>query len=805
MARKYYGTFKSFNNTDWKVEIHDAPTGSTTAGTELKLAGEGFTLDRDGEGSKWHENRVKSSRVTARWVIPNSTVLDAFVAIQTEAETYWTMVVWRGTELWFVGRVLADQLNRLRESIDGKPVIELTAVDGLDLLDGYNVQPSWFTSDFIQINVLIKECLEELNLSAYWAYLGKTDYYFFDAQSMYAADASRKGVDMLRLNVRTFLQTYDPFQDIKWIDLTGLYDELNMVTCRQALEQVCEIFNIRFMHANGGYWITDVTSYAGTTIPYRRYDSSMVYKTTGTYSHRQALGTLPARPQWAAKPNLYYQPASRQCIIDTERLNIAYTSRYRGNASINAYELIATEIPTGSTPNAVPFKFKILVRFAYPANSTKNYEQAEIIHRTWLEDSSGNKKQLDANGYWVSTSFVDATNEKIDIKNQQGNWITYKFEKQCTTAPVGFDKLRISIDEVNVIAPMFSKIGGWRTGGTIRDDVAFWANIDVAFATTSDYQNPDYVFKVTELFNASASNLANSTEIELQPRYYYSGNKYGVGNIWANDGTQWVIADEFFGGWDSITKGTPTKMLGIGLSSLYANFVPVVRGTWIDSGSLDLVKSLYFDNYTWVLNGVSFNPRQDQWEGEWLGVAPVYTNTTTTGEGLRIGNTQDGIVRDRLNLIETQINNYQSMLSDMPDTILGYLVNEADGAPTAQPTQNIIWETQLRYDDSTEQVVWHLQEHGAPISYAVGTHTLTNGYELVICDSADGNVVVNLPDADESRGKKYIFIKTNSNHTVTIDAGTFLINDGTSTTLGSKYESKTVMSDGTKWLIVAKV
>jgi hypothetical protein len=805
MARKYYGTFKSFNNTDWKVEIHDAPTGSTTAGTELKLAGEGFTLDRDGEGSKWHENRVKSSRVTARWVIPNSTVLDAFVAIQTEAETYWTMVVWRGTELWFVGRVLADQLNRLRESIDGKPVIELTAVDGLDLLDGYNVQPSWFTSDFIQINVLIKECLEELNLSAYWAYLGKTDYYFFDAQSMYAADASRKGVDMLRLNVRTFLQTYDPFQDIKWIDLTGLYDELNMVTCRQALEQVCEIFNVRFMHANGGYWITDVTSYAGTTIPYRRYDSSMVYKTTGTYSHRQALGTLPARPQWAAKPNLYYQPASRQCIIDTERLNIAYTSRYRGNASINAYELIATEIPTGSTPNAVPFKFKILVRFAYPANSTKNYEQAEIIHRTWLEDSSGNKKQLDANGYWVSTSFVDATNEKIDIKNQQGNWITYKFEKQCTTAPVGFDKLRISIDEVNVIAPMFSKIGGWRTGGTIRDDVAFWGSIDVAFATTSDYQNPDYVFEVTELFNASAANLANSTQIELQPKYYYSGNKYGVGNIWANDGTQWVIADEFFGGWDSITKGTPTKMLGVGLSSLYADFVPVVRGTWIDSGSLDLVKSLYFDNYTWVLNGVSFNPRQDQWEGEWLGVAPVYTNTTTTGEGLRIGNTQDGIVRDRLNLIETQVNNYQSMLSDMPDTILGYLVNEADGAPTAEPTLNTRWEVMLQYTESTGNIDWHLQEHDASITYTNGTHTITNGYELIICDSTDGNVTVNLPDADENKGKKYYFIKTANPHVVTIDGGTFNINGSTATTINNLYGSKTVISNGTQWYIIGSV
>lgn len=805
MARKYYGTFKSFNNTNWKVEIHDAPTGSATAGTELKLAGEGFTLDRDGEGSKWHDSRIKSSRVTARWVIPNSTVLDAFTGIQTEAENYWTMVVWRGSDLWFVGRVLADQFNRLRESLDGNPVIELTAVDGLDLLDAYNVQPDWFTSDFIEINILFKKCLEELDLHDYWTYLGKTNFYFFDAQSMYAADASRKGIDKLRVNVRTFLQTYDPFQDIKWIDLTGLYTQLNMVNCKQAIEQVCEIFNVRFMHANGGYWLTDVTSYADTTMPYRRYDSSMVYVTTGTYSHRQQLGTLPARPQWAAKPNLYYQPAIRQCIIDTERINIAYTSRYRGSASINAYELVSTEIPTGSTPNAAPFKFKILVRFAYPANATKNYEQAEIIHRAWLEDSSGNKKQLDANGYWVNTSFVDVTNEKIDIKNQQGNWITYKFEKQCTTAPAGFDKLKISIDEVNVIAPMFSRIGGWRTGGTIRDDVAFWGSIDVAFATTSDYQNPDYVFKVTEEFNASASNLINSTQIELQPKYYYSGNKYGVGNIWTNDGTKWVIADEFFGGWDSITKGTPTKMLGVGLSSLYADFVPAVRGTWVDSGSLDLVKSLYFDNYTWILNGVTFNPRQDQWEGEWLGILPVYTNTTTTGEGLRIGNAQDDIVRDRLNLIETQINNYQSMLSDMPDTILEYLVNESDAAPTSQPTLNTRWEVMLQYDDTTENVDWHLQEHGAPVTFTNGTHNLNNGYELIICDSTDGNVVINLPDADESMGKKYYFIKTATAHVVTIDAGTFNINGGTSTTINNLYGSKTIISNGTQWFIISDV
>lgn len=804
MARKYYGTFKSFNNTDWKVEIHDAPTGSATAGTELKLAGEGFTLDRDGEGSKWHENRVMSSRATARWVIPNSTVLDAFVAIQTEAENFWTMVIWRGSDLWFVGRVLADQLNRLRESIDGKPVIELTAVDGLELLDGYNVKNSWFSDGYIQLNVLFRECLQELELHDYWPYLGKTDYYFFDAQSMYAADATRKGVDMLRVNINTFLDDYDPFQDVKAIDLAAnWYYDLNMVTCKEAIQQVCEIFNVRFMHANGGYWLTDVAAYSGSTIPYRRYNYTLSYQGTGTYSHRQQLGTLPARPQWAAKPNLYYQPAFKTLTIDTERINAASIIRTRSNKTTTTLELAAEGIPTGTTINQHPIKIKFVGKSEFAGSSGSINILMRYSMRVWVEDSSFNKKILDSDGYWVSAATVPIYQETVDIKQLQGNWITYKFEKQCTTAPTGYNVLKCQLVSVELIPRIYVR-DKWVSAGSIVS-VDFWGSIQVAFAETSDYQNPDFVWNISEDFTPATSNTKNSTQVQLKPKYYYSGNKFGIGNIWANDGTQWVIADEFFGGWDSVTKGTPTKMLGVGLSSLYANFVPVVRGTWIDSGSLDLIKSLYFDSYTWVLNGASFNPRQDQWEGEWLGIAPVYTNTTTTGEGLRIASEQGDILRDRINLIETQVNSYQSMISVMPETMLEYLVNDADGAPTSQPTLNTRWEVMLQYDDTTENVDWHLQEHGASVTYTNGTHTLTNGYELIICNSTDGNVVINLPDADESMGKKYYFIKTATAHVVTIDGGTFNINGGTSTTINNLYGSKTIISNGTQWYIISDV
>lgn len=804
MARKYYGSFKSINDVTYKVEIHDAPTGSTTAGTELKLATDGFSLERDGEGNKWWDSQVLASRISAEFVMPNSTVLSDFLALQTEAETYWTMVVWRGSDLFFVGRIIADQMTRLRESLDSKPIIKLTAVDGLELLDGYNVKNSWFTSDYIQVNVLVRNCLHELDLQDYWPYLGKQDYYLFDAMSMYAADATRKGFDMLRLNINTFLEDYDPFQDVKAIDLAAnWYYDLNMVTCKQALEQVMQIFGCRFIHAEGGYWIYDASSYKDVTLSYRRYNYTAAYQGTGTLTHRQQLGTLPARPQWSAKPSLYYQPAIKQLTIDTERINAASLIRTRANKTTSALSLQLEGIPTGSTVSEHPLKIKFVVKSDFVGVSNTINIIMRYSIRIWIEDSSFNKKVLDDTGYWVSTSSVPTRVEAVDIRELQGNWITFKFEKLCTTPPTGFNVLRAEITGVTLEPRQYVR-GKWRTIGSIVN-VNFWGSIQAAFAETSDYQNPDFVWDISEDFTPNASNSVNSTQVQLNPKYYYSGNRYGIGNIWANDGTQWVIADEFFGGWDSITKGTPTKMLGVGLSSLYADFMPVVRGTWIDSGSYHLMKSLYFDNYVWVLNGVSFNPRFDTWEGEWLGIAPIYTNTTTNGEGLRISNEQGDILRDRLNLIETQVNSYQAMISNQPDSFLEFLINDADGAPTAQPSQNIIWETQLRYDDSTEAVEWYLQEHGAPISYTVGTHTLTNGYELIVCNTTDGNITVELPDADKSRGKKYIFIKTNSNHAVTIDAGTFLINDSATTTLSSKYESKTVMSDGSKWFIVGTV
>ena len=92
MARKYYGSFKSIQNITYKIELWDDPSGSSSSGTELILAQNGFDLQIQGEGTAWYESPIRSSRVTSYWVMPNQTVLDEFVSLSTNLENYWAMI-----------------------------------------------------------------------------------------------------------------------------------------------------------------------------------------------------------------------------------------------------------------------------------------------------------------------------------------------------------------------------------------------------------------------------------------------------------------------------------------------------------------------------------------------------------------------------------------------------------------------------------------------------------------------------------------------------------------------------------------
>jgi len=835
MARKYFGSFYSITNNQYRVELWDSASGTTpeitarlyaervlaaggyqegssclltklqslNSSTELILASDGFNLEIQGQGTPWYESPIRSSKVSTQWVIPDQTVLDDFISLSTNLENYWALIVYRDNAPFFIGRVVADQMTRLRESIASKPIIDLTAVDGLELMEGFKVDESWFTDGKIQPTYLIRKCLEKLNLYNYWVTLGISNSYFYDASVIYATNAVRKGLDVMYLDINTFLPDYDPFQDVKSIDvINGIYEPLNMIDCRKAIEMLAINFGCRFMHDKGSYWFYAANGYAGSTIAYRRYSYTMGYQGASTYSHRQTIGSH-ARPEWMAKPSLTYQPAIQKLVINQKRQMGAKKVRSYDDKATPAFELISTQIPTGSTPDSAPMRIRVISKSEiYRASGTKKEDRTFMNVMIWVENSSGAKMQANGSGYWSSVGV--ATGELVEkiTLDMKGTWVDMVWEKSLTTAPIGYDKLYIKIDYVKAAEITYTKLTGWKSSALVNKE--FWGAIQVAFADSSAYQNPDLVYDLAEQFFPSSSSSVNSSNVEIDVSYYTAPNKFSVGNILVSDGTNTILETDWHAGYDSITTGTLTKMLGNTLSGLYANFVPIIQGNWIDSGSYSPIKSLYFDNYTWLLNGVQYSGRSEQWNGEWLAVSPVYADLTTTGEGLRIGKSPTQVIGDRINAQEQTITSLSSYIQNVPNQVLEHLVNYADQAPTTQPTQDTQWVVKLKYTDSTELVTWKLIEEGTVTTYTAGVHSLLTNYQLHTLNCATGNITINLPSATLWKGEKYCFVKLGSAHNATINAlGGQTINGADHFNLNTNYQSHTIQSDGIEWFIIA--
>jgi hypothetical protein len=804
MARKYYGSFYSITGALHKVEIWDAPSGSGAGGTELLLAGDGYEIERNGEGDTFFENPIRTSRSTSYWVIPNNTVLADFKNLATNNEQYWAVLIYQDSVLQHVGRVVADQMTFQREAIEAKPVISLGAVDGLELLDGFKVSSDWFTDGKLQISQLFRKSLDLLNLKDYWVVNGTQTDYLRDAVSPYSSDATRKGIDLLKVDLNTFVSNYDAFKDLTASDVNAFqYASENMVSCKEAIEQICDILQCRFIHELGVYWLVSAAEYLDSTVSYRQYSYTLQYIGTGTYTHAVSLGATSTRPQWQAKPSMSYQPAAKYVQIDTERtLNTGVYRAYQ-NKTTSALGASFTGIPTGSTPDVAPMRIRFALKFQkfYFSSPSGSEDGTNVILRIWLTDSAGNKKVLDnTNFFWVNFTGATIPGRIEDVKTDQNTtWTSFVFDKQVSTAPAGFDTLNVAVSSVEAYKNRFN-ILGIKTGNTANAVKDYWGAIQIAFADASPYNNPDFTFNITEVFNPDANSALNSTPIILKPKYYYSNSKYGTGNILANNGTADVIADDWFGGWDSVTHGSPTAMLGQGVAGLYRDFVPVIQGTWVDAGTLTAIKSLSFDSFKWIFNGGVYSAMSEQWSGEWVGLVPIYTGLTSTGEGLKLGNG----LKDRVNYQDQQIGKLNDEVQRTPNLVLSHLVNNADGAPSAVPTQDTQYEVMVQYDLANEQMEWHLQEHGTFKTYTTGTSSLDVNFEGHIGNTAGGSVILNLPAVATQKGKKYYFVKSGASSTYRINAATGENINGTDHfLLNTNYDSHTIICDGTQWFIIA--
>ena len=496
--------------------------------------------------------------------------------------------------------------------------------------------------------------------------------------------------------------------------------------------------------------------------------------------------------------------------IDTERHLGVGIYRSWNNKTSTALSSNFSDIPTGTNVNEHPVRVRFNAKFAkdyimWPPVTGLLYPESYSIVRVklWLTSPGGLIKVLDnTNYFWVNPVVgapIPEFEEKMDTSNEAGTWCTFNFDKNLTTPPAGYDTLNVSITCESVF-PIFSKSGKptSKTASPVAKD--FWGAINVAFADASPYNNPDFTFDISEIYTPDAANSVNSVPVILKPKYYSSNTKYATGVIRVYDGTNYqTAASTWYAGWDSVTHGTITEMLGNSVAGLYKDFMPVIQGTWVDSGTLTAIKSLYFDNYTWILQGCQYSAKSEQWTGEWVAIIPTYTGISGSGEGLMVGTG----LKDRVNYLDMQVSNINDQLSGISDSVKSTLTNDVSGSPTAVPTVNTSYEVMIQYDATNEVMEWRLQEHGTFKTYTVGTFALDVNFEGHLADCTAGNIILNLPAANVSKGKRYYFVKKPSSHNLRIDGAGYNISGADHIDLSTNYSTATLICDGAEWFRIA--
>jgi hypothetical protein len=92
---------------------------------------------------------------------------------------------------------------------------------------------------------------------------------------------------------------------------------------------------------------------------------------------------------------------------------------------------------------------------------------------------------------------------------------------------------------------------------------------------------------------------------------------------------------------------------------------------------------------------------------------------------------------------------------------------------------------------------------GGAVRTETTNYNVTKDDWLVLCDGTAGGFTVTLPDPSGLSGKHWVFLKTNSAHSITIDTATAATINGADTeVINNHYEKKWIVCDGTNYFVI---
>ena len=796
MAKQYEGYWKSVNDTDWSVELHNEDvTGATR---ELKVKDP--QIIHDGDVDRLYENPIRNSRASITFVMRDENDYGNFELIALDHEQEWNMRIYREGTLYWVGRVLADQFTFQREAREtGWATVTVQAVDGLQLLKDYKMDASMFTIDDRQdVITLIVLILRKLGLESAWS----SSTYIYDQTQITNTTASGE---------RIMFDTVRSLAFVNNLDIFKANEELEWVDCYTALEILLKgvLMGARFKHDKGGYWILHPANYDDSDWTYDSYDETGTPLTSNTsYTHRKLIDTDTDRPKFETFPEITYQPTVRSFTAEFDRRNGVLETKTTSNTT--SIQATHTNIKNGGTAAGRVVRVNFKVTFDnYSPNAINKYE---LLYRVYANNPSTSQKYEWYNGAWAAIGSTPANNKiKIDLAEWKAGGQTITQNMELSEPPSGASEIYAECSMQKRTGTITGATRGgvvivsWLTPTTTAHAFTGYIVISQAYNDAAEYK---FEQRANYISNVDTPRDTNS-ENPIEGLAFYKGKITDVGSVQVFNGTNYVDAGDFGAPWTTLAGDLP-ELYANTWAGMYSDFVPEIRANIHDDGTYAVIDSYYFDSKIWIFNGGNHDLYRDFISGVWVAVETNYTNVTDDGEGERILK-QVEVDQDKFQELNIEASRVRSVLGSMGELMMIDIINNGESAPTSDPATDKEYVVGLKYNYNSGEpyFTWKVREYTSPSGFApevtvVTSNTTisqTSGFVIYDASSGSGNITLAAPTAVANTAV-YVIKNSGASNSVIFDCAGSETIDGAGTFTIPAGDSITVYSDGSNYKIV---
>lgn len=603
MAKRFSCAFYDERAARYDIEIWDTAFSGTA--TTFRTTPQGFAL-RYAQVSE-RTDVFMPTECSVVMMMQSSTHEALITDLLAAAEGRFTIKITKGAipVLFWAGMVLPD-IGRYNEQ-NFPTEFEIKATDGLGLLKDieFNDAGAAYTGKQ-RIIQHIATCLGKLPWVA--THYGGSDHFIKSHVDWWEATMtnSASGSDAL----------YQAYLDhaVWWKYDKG---EQKFLSCYQVLLNILTVLGARITHAEGAFWIEQLTYRVAETIVTRRYSTAGGFLSTANYTglntiNQTGTGALMATGSYEFFPGLskaehifkaferrnYLSGAKINEVTDTQRLFFPLQSgggttklRLTGN-------LVGSVFNTGPQPPIVPqlaVVFKITVELE-TKSAKRDYTLDPNYQVNYLASEWDTSPQV---CYYVVTLPGGLPTA--------GAYYTQQVDIELPGVPENCDSFLFGIE--------FDSFR-YFTGATLSpSSYVFRWDFQNPWLEVYTNGNPSLTADEVAYETLNTIHTTNSAQHESESLIGYTTDPNTIGAIWVKPSSAYVLGGNWGEGTDTPDRPVEKLLTEFVVSGQRA---PIRRLQGRLFGDIVAMRRVSFDSALWLLLGGTWNAGSNEFEGEWV-------------------------------------------------------------------------------------------------------------------------------------------------------------------------------------------